>query len=397
MSTGGALGTSILAMMAQSHAMGNISQNIANVNTNGYKLTETLFKTLLSESTGHSNFFSVQTADRTLLDRMGGMTSTGGDLHLAINGDGFFVLNSKPDGSGQTVYSRNGSFETVQINNAVYLSVNGYYLMGRNPGGVALTPVRISLNEMDADGQYTGRSIAGTASSVAGISGNLDATATTVQAMSFEVFDSRGNRQRVSMSWEPLGLNSWTLNVMAGTNSVSVPVSFDASGALVTPKTVAVTGNWGTAGAGSFTLDMSKITSLGGTTSLDDYTVNGTAPGLLKSYAFNTRGELAGLYTNGEYEILSRIPVAIFAAPNSLLLQSGTVFLESLSSGFPSYRLMGETGSSQTFVAGAVEQSNVDLATEFTNMIMSQKAYNSAATVFRTANEMTELVAEMKR
>ncbi len=403
MSLNGAFSISTLAMLAQSHAMENISQNIANVNSNGYKRTESLFKTMLDNTEAQYNFFGVKTADRSLIDRQGGIAGTGNKLDLAISGNGLFTLNSSPTGNGQTVYSRNGAFQPHQTGNKIQLMLGSNYLMGYAPGSTSLSPVAITLNETDADGNYIGRTVDGTATSKVEMAGNINATATSVQKLSFDVFDPKGNRQSVVMEMTPVTgqPNNWNLTVVAGdgaTSAVSVPVQFDTTGKIVAPSTLAVTANWGgEAGSSTFNLDMSRLGSFGGSSSLDDYTIDGTAPGRLTSYGFNARGELVGQFSNGTAEILYRVPVAIFASPNLLQLKSGTVFAETVDSGAPSYGLIGETGSSQMFVANAVELSNVDLANEFTNMIMSQKAYSSAATVFRTSDEMTQVASELKR
>lgn len=403
MSLNGAFNISTLAMLAQSHAMENISQNIANVNSTGYKRTETPFKTMLAKSTAQFDFFGVKTADRSLIDRPGGIANTGNSLDLAINGNGLFILNSSSGGNGGTVYSRNGTFETHQEGSDIYLKLGDNYLMGQAPGSTALTPISIKLNETDAAGNYIGRTIAGSATSTASLTANVDTIATDVQKLSFNVFDPQGGRQAVVLEMTPVpgSLNNWTMKVTAGatgaTNVVSTPLQFDTTGKLVSPTSLAVTADWGVDGSSSFNLDLTKLTSFAGSTALESSTVDGTAPGSLTSYGFNARGELVGQYSNGVNEVMYRVPVAIFASPNMLQLKSGTVFAETVDSGAPSLRLIGETGSSQTFVAGAVEQSNVDLAQEFTNMIMSQKAYSSAATVFRTADEMTQTAGDLKR
>ena len=112
--------------MAQAHALNTIGVNLANVNTGGFKSTETRFSTVLSDTLDkQSDLGGVRPQDYQRIDMQGYNVSSRGDLDVAINGRGFFIVNTKFDGSGQTLYTRDGSFEiategtdTATINDA---------------------------------------------------------------------------------------------------------------------------------------------------------------------------------------------------------------------------------------------------------------------------------------
>jgi flagellar hook protein FlgE len=135
MSIGGAFANSVGALIAQSDAMGVISQNIANVNTTGYKSITDNFQTVLSESTGATsataspgamtsptNIFGVQPIRVQNVTQQGPIESTGLWNNLAISGNGFFVVNSAVDGTGQTYFSRDGAFNSEVLNNGTTAS-----------------------------------------------------------------------------------------------------------------------------------------------------------------------------------------------------------------------------------------------------------------------------------
>ena len=134
-----------LGMMAQAHALNTIGNNLANVNTGGFKSTETRFSTVLSKSLDNqSDLGGVAPKDFQNIDKQGFLVSSLSDLDIAINGRGFFIVNSSFDGSGQTLYTRDGSFAvategtekatvngaSIDIKKAYLVDKNGYFVQG---------------------------------------------------------------------------------------------------------------------------------------------------------------------------------------------------------------------------------------------------------------------------
>ena len=167
-----------LGMMAQAHALNTIGVNLANVNTGGFKTTETRFSTVLSETMDkQSDLGGVAPKDYQNIDQQGFIVSSLGDLDVAINGRGFFIVNSKFDGSGQTLYTRDGSFAvategtekatvngaSIDIKKAFLVDKNGYFVQGIErdattgtfPLASTLKPVRVDQFAFSKTGEAT--------------------------------------------------------------------------------------------------------------------------------------------------------------------------------------------------------------------------------------------------
>jgi flagellar hook protein FlgE len=125
-----------------------------------------------------------------------------------------------------------------------------------------------------------------------------------------------------------------------------------------------------------------------------DYTRDGYAPAALSGIEFNDRGEVIGRFDNGRTRPLYRLALADFANPDDLGQLSGNVYAESETSGQTTVAGAGESGLGK-INPGTLEKSNVDLAQEFGRMILTQNAYNSSATAFRTIDEMTEVARDL--
>lgn len=179
-------------------------------------------------------------------------------------------------------------------------------------------------------------------------------------------------------------------------NPAIVRVTFNGDGEILTdsPLTTAIT--WPDATTGSIDIDITKMTQFTGPTKLKTFTQNGYEAGYFRAAAFDETGVLSYSYTNGLERPMYKLPLATFRAPNSLEALSGTLFAESQGSGKPTVAAVGANGKSSLTVA-AVELSNVDIAEEFTKMLITQKAYSTAATAFKTADEMIQSASSLIR
>ncbi len=156
-----------LGMMAQAHALNTIGVNLANVNTGGFKSTETRFSTVLSDTLDkQSDLGGVKPKDYQRIDQQGFIVSSLGDLDVAINGRGYFIVNSKFDGSGQTLYTRDGSFQvategtdtatvngaSITVKKAYLVDKNGYFVQGLERDATTGTfPLTSTLNPLRVD------------------------------------------------------------------------------------------------------------------------------------------------------------------------------------------------------------------------------------------------------
>lgn len=297
----GAFTNASQAMQTMDWAMGSISQNIANVNTTGYKEKETLFKTVLSEShtspaqTNNSptkatattglDIFGVRAVDRNLITKSGTITPTTMWSDLAINGRGFFVV-SQPDNTGapqtgltssNTLYTRAGNFTQRAVNgNNYFTTTDGNYLMGwaadasgNIPAGSTLTPVYANIGQTAA-GQPTS-----TMQLVANVPSNAAMTDTTKTFTdTTSITDGFGTAQDLTMTWTRAGSDTWTVDFSLPANPASgsvgtitgspVTVTVDANGVITAPTTSAS----GT-GFADLTIDWSAGPTLQSTASLD--------------------------------------------------------------------------------------------------------------------------------
>ncbi|NVK17405.1 MAG: flagellar hook-basal body complex protein [Methylocystaceae bacterium] len=172
-------------------------------------------------------------------------------------------------------------------------------------------------------------------------------------------------------------------------------VTFDGSAKLQSPTSITITGT--ATGAPSFTLDMQNVTNYAsGTLVENSYDYNGRSNARLDHVSFNASGEMIGHFADATTRPIYKLPLATFTNPNSLDPINGNVFKVSGETSAPVIRVAGGQGAGQ-FVPNAREISNVDMADEFTSMIMTQKAYNMGSTTFKTIDEMSQVARDLKR
>lgn len=432
MTIGGAFTNSIEALEAQSNALGVISQNIANVNTTGYKSTTDNFQTVLSEATAGTNIFGVQPVQAQNITQQGNMQSTGVWDNLAINGNGFFITNSALDGSGSTYFTRAGNFAEKAVsssgtsasssgsltqpasNTVSYLTDNnGDYLMGwKATDGVV--DASDSLTGLTAVGYTLGATLPGKPTSTVTLAGSLPAGSTSTVSAGVPIYDNSGNSQTLQIDFTPSGgsaTNTWQVSfVMAPnvgtltepgttttTTTTPATVSFDGAGNyLSTSQPITTTVTWADGTTSSISVDLSKLSQLAsGQLELNATTQNGYGTGTLEKTEFDTNGNMFGDFSNGQKVLLYQLPVANFTAPDSLTELSGTVFQQSAGAGTLEVNSVDSLQGGTSLTPGDLETSNVDLSSEFTHLITTQTAYNSATKVFQAADQMTQTVRDL--
>ncbi|MCZ6467194.1 MAG: flagellar hook-basal body complex protein, partial [Alphaproteobacteria bacterium] len=225
----GAFATSTLAMLSQAHALGTIGNNIANLTTGGFKATDTRFSTVLSDSLfNQSDLGGVTPKDINRIDQQGTVVSSSSALDVSINGQGFFILNTQLDGSGDTLYTRDGGFSmttgpdttataddgsTITVKEGYLVDKNGYYVQGWTPAtdgtfsnSGTLSALRVDQFAFTATGQPT---------TTAQLGLNLPATANVggVNVFTIEVIDSNFAAQTANLNFTKGGtVNTWTVS-----------------------------------------------------------------------------------------------------------------------------------------------------------------------------------------
>jgi flagellar hook protein FlgE len=348
---------------------------------------------------------------------------------LAIDGEGYFILNS---GSGSRVYTRAGAFRFDSEGNFVNpdgLKVQGWYLDE--------TGQRLSGPEPDASLDPTAAPTDLTltakltqsppkATSSVKLSGNLDAGATASFTRSFTVYDKLGNSYDVRLVFTPTATTNvwdWALQKADSTSLASGTVTFssgasghppagevDADGLTVaSPTGVTVTNLTftlvfdpdGTANNGDEcpqTFDFSGITQYADPRgeSVIGVVQDGYAKGDLEEITVDASGVVSGSYSNGVSRPLFMVAVATFANPSGLISKGGSLFAVSNNSGEPEISEPG-TGKAGAISPSSLEMSNVDLSEEFTDMIVTQRGFQANSRVITVSDEMLQELVNLKR
>jgi flagellar hook protein FlgE len=410
----GALSASVNALKAHSTAFGAIGDNIANATSDGYKPVDVTFSELV-----HSNvvngvsdsrfqtFSGMAPNSRTLIHRQGDILSTKRDLDAGIIGSGFFVVNSQPDGSGETLFTRVGSFQSSpQPNGQVFLSdIDGNFLQGwpsNNNGGFNIGTGLGSLGPIRVDpGSATFAPIASTSASLTGNLNASDPTGTSFTS-TIGVFDSVGATNNVDFAFtKNAALNTWDLVVSSpvGTVTAGSPatVTFDATGALIAPTTPTINIAWANpaAAASTVAVDISNISQFASLSFQQSALANGNPVGTLTSTRINGNGEIEGFFSNGRSRGIFKLPIATVRNTAALDARSGTHFAAGVGTGAITL-LQADLSQIAGIVEASLEGSSVDLADQFTKMIVTQQAYNNAAQSIRAVDEMIQVAATMK-
>jgi flagellar hook protein FlgE len=444
MSLFGAMNTAISGLTAQSNAFSNISDNVANSQTVGYKRVDTNFIDYLTTSNATENDSgAVVTTPDYVNNVQGTITQTDNPLGLAIAGQGFFAvsqqngeINNLPTFSAQQYYSRAGDFQMDKngyLVNSADEFLNGWPVNAQS--GVvnqnALAPIQVTQTVYNP-----------VATSNVTLSANLPATPATGTATpaspissDIDVYDALGTMHTVTLNWVQTAADTWSVQVNSpddtaagdrGTADVDFgpttsgnPVPSGTVGNLVadaadpgtiatspyaanTAATVAFTTNFGS-GPQTITINLGTYGQTNGVTqyagtqyNLRGLTQNGVPPGAFSSVTTQTNGDIVVNYDNGQSRTIAQVPVITFNDPNQLQRQDGQAYTASTNSGTPLAEAPGTNGAG-TLVTQSVESSNVDIATEFSNLIVAQQAYSANAKMVTTADQMLQQTIDMKQ
>jgi flagellar hook protein FlgE len=401
-----------------------IGNNIANVNTVGFKSGRVNFQDILSQSLHGATAPSgglgsinpaqiglgMTVAGIDVLQTQGNLQSTGKTTDMAIQGDGFFV---ESDGS-QTVYTRDGAFD-IALDGSLANPGSGLKVQGwqaDSSGKIDITqPI---TNLVIPIGQRT----TALATSNVTLSGNLDAGATgpvvgppavaaTTVPTTMTVFDSLGIAHSVKVTFTKTAVaNQWTW--AASKDPADTGIAIAAAGTTNQGTLTFTSGGVYSASTGtlSFTfpdgatsttpaIDLSAMTQFSGTSQPAGQT-DGFTSGTLVTFAVGNAGELSGVYSNGQTQVLGQIALANFLNSAGLLRAGQNNFAATSASGAANVGTAG-TGGRGTVTTGALEMSNVDLATQFTGMITAERGFQANSRVITTSDEMLQELVNLKR
>ena len=400
MSLYGTMRTGVSGMNAQANRLSSVADNIANSSTVGYKKSSTQFSSmLLPASQGSYNSGGVNTTVRYSIEDQGSFTYTTSSTNLAINGDGFFVVQGA---DGTEYMTRAGNFEKMDdgtLQNAAGYTLMGYpYSSTEDPtivinGFEGLSPINIDSGGLSATPSTTGE-----------VEGNLnanDVVGDTYKA-SVVAFDSQGNSRELDLNYEKTATNTWELTVSytddSGTTTTLATdtLVFGADGKLTSGGSITTTPlTINGAELGALDIDISKTTQLGSASGVEG-DIDGQGASGVDRVEISSDGIVSIIYGNGQSIPTYRIAMATVQSPNNLTPLAGNVYSQSNTSGVV---VMGYSGTSGygTILSGALEDSNVDIAEELTSMIESQRNYTANSKVFQTGSELLETLVNLKR
>ncbi|AIQ93880.1 MULTISPECIES: flagellar hook-basal body complex protein [Methylobacterium] len=406
-----ALQTSVSGLQAQSYAISNISGNIANSQTTGYKRIDTSFVDLMAETTPKREVAGSVLAQSQLTNTIAGnVVSSSVPTNMSISGTGFFTVvqktgdaNNSPTFSGANVYTRRGDFS--QDKDGYLVNGAGGYLTGTNldptTGQVTSTgPVNIGNLTLPAQETKT-----------ITYSANLPATPTvsasaqppnSIAGPSITGYTTTGAPVTISMRWVQTTTagtspSSWDLYYNSSTTDTpswtqtGPAFTFDSTGKLTSPASttpVPLTG----VQIGDYTFSSLSLDISGGLTQYADasgavttkaLSQSGNSAGTLMSVAVGEDGKINGTFSNGSVIPVATVGISQFADPDGLKADGKGNYLQTADSGPP---LTGLNGS--TINGASIEQSNTDIASEFSKMIVTQQAYSANTRVMSTAQTM---------
>ena len=399
-----------------------IGHNIANANTTGFKSSRAEFADMVAASMGaaggRSNGMGVEVAAVAQQFTQGGLTMTGNNLDVAINGNGFFKVQ-QPDGSA--AYTRAGNFKLDKVGDLV--TNGGAHVMGYKvdpaTGVVGVDPVPLTFPVGSPIAAKQTSSITATfnldarANLAAGVEADPEAdppveavkpTDRSTYGTSVNVYDSQGVATPVNLYFEKTGPNTWAVytSLAEDAEPVGEPIAFDENG-QITPADLKLTlnvtpsanPNTGAPGAFDVEVDLSGVTQFGTKFSVSDLKQDGYTAGELTNINIANDGTIVASYSNGVTQNAAQIALANFRNPQGLTPVGGNNWVESFESG-PS--ILGKPGDGNFggLRSGALEESNVDLTAELVNMMTAQRAYQANAQTIKTQDQVMSTIVNLR-
>jgi len=429
MSVFGALNTAVSGLTAQSHAFTDISNNISNSQTIGYKATDTDFSDYVLTSAaaqGTNGTVLASTAQQT--QTQGTITASTNSLALAISGNGFFNVAEESGASSASdtqfqstqYYTRNGNFS--EDNQGYLVNSSNEYLEGYtvDPSTGQLDTSKLSMINVSApDFRTTATTTVTASASLPGDTAAQDPSAEAQKSMasSTTIYDSSGQPHTLDLNWSYQGNNSWTVSANVEGSSAAATtatVTFDSSGALqsvtsggttnsTTGSTASLTIPGSSLGSSQdVTVDLGSIGSTTGTTMATSATSVGSATspttdsGTFTGVTMTSDGSVMATFDNNTTQLIAKVPLATFADANGLQSHDGEAYTATSASGSATLQLAGQNGAGD-LETSSVEDSTTDLDTDLTKLITAQQAYGANAKIVTTADQMLQTVLSMKQ
>ena len=408
MSLSTAMYSGLSGLNSYGEAMSVVGDNIANLNTTGFKYSSVHFEDLMAQliPTG-SGPGQVGRGSRisevSTIWQQGSLENSADDVDVAITGTGFLIVRDPLNQSH--FYSRDGNFS---LNNDGYLiNTHGYRVQGK-----AIDPTTGTPAGVDTDIVLSQNYSAPRASTSVDMVMNLDANAAVADYYNsaLTVYDNLGNVHTLDMRYSNAAANSWSVSGTLDGTDVSGSITDQGGGG---PTNMAFDTNGTMVAGGMYAIDLSAYnigavnlnlrgTAGGSTTqyaasSATNYaSQDGYGPGFLQRISINNEGIITGHYSNGQIIPQYQLTLARFNAPSKLYREGSNLYTETQDSGVPLTGAPGTNGLGK-INSNSLEQSNVDLGNEFVHMILYQRAFQANSRIITTTDTMMEEVLSLKR
>ncbi|MDG6102022.1 flagellar hook protein FlgE [Dactylosporangium aurantiacum] len=399
----------ISGLRAHQQMMDVTSNNIANVNTVGFKSSQVVFQDTLSQmmraagapQQGQGGTNPAQVGLGVRLGAIntsfvqGSAQTTGRATDVMISGDGFFVVNSV----NEQLYTRAGAFNFDAEGKLVTptgAAVQGWPAVnGEVNTNAPIGDIRLPMGTL----------IAPNATRNMVIAGNLpaDAPVNTTIPRSIKTYDVQGNVVTLTTTFT-LTAGGWEVVVSDGTSpSAATPLTFLPNGQISLPTYTDANGDtkigllYDPDGDGvGVEVDLAGLTEYTGNTTVSPLSQNGSPAATLQSFSINPDGQLVGVFSNGNKQTVAQLALANFNNPPGLEKVGDSLYRFTVNSGLAQVGVAGTVGLG-TLQSGAVEMSNVDLAQEFTNLIVAQRGFQANSKVISTSDDVLQELVNLKR
>jgi flagellar hook protein FlgE len=393
-----------------------IGNNIANINTIGFKSSRVSFRDVLSQTMraatppqgARGGINPLQVGLGVAIGSIdtnfapGSTQNTGKVTDLTIDGNGFFQVRS----GNEVFYTRAGNFDFDEagylVNPGTGMIVQGYALNGTSKGAIGDIKIPVGM-QVDAEATSSitlvGNLHAGTATTLTTAAPNAITTAS--------VYDAQGGTHDIVVRfWHTDDANTWSWQAeMPDSNTAAATgtVTFDGNGNLLTPATAPTvtfalpnTINNKTVAPLTMTLDMSAVKQYADPSAVSVGDRNGNTSGQLTGYSIDSTGTIIGVFDNGVNTAIAQMALTNFSNPGGLMHVGNNMFSASLNAGYAQTGTAGTNGLG-TITPGMIEMSNVDLSQEFTDMIVTQRGLQANSRVITTSDEILQDIVNLKR
>jgi flagellar hook protein FlgE len=440
MSINSAMLAGVTGLISNSSALAAISDNIANANTVGYKRVGIDFSSLVTNGASVTGYSAggVGAFSRQFVNQQGTLQASSNATDLAIAGNGFFVTTGRAENltaGDQRLFTRAGAFTVDR--NGFLVNTAGLYLQGWPAdanGDIALDSANLTslqsiniLNIASSAQATTAALVNANINSDQALSADLGAYNATSKSMAMyaedpatgikpdfsiqiPIADSKGGQRTLVYDFLKTAANSWAVevrsdppgDVTATHGQVGAGVmNFDTQGKFVSadPQLTDLSIDWSASlglAPSNIKLDFANISQFSSASTVNSVQPNGTAFGTLAGVNIDEEGFVTAVYENGTTRRMAQVAIATFPNPDGLMSMKGNSYSPSVNSGGFTLKAAGTAGAGK-LSPSSLESSTVDLSTEFTGLITTQRAYSASSKIITTADQMMEELLNIKR